>query len=113
MIDILSAAPITCALLDAQGVYQGMVSVAPHALTDRHLPTITECDLPAGEYQWVPASETANPFGGEFVALKFLRVQARLNAQAEQAAAGGVRAGSLQAAIDAAVAAKIKTLLGA
>lgn len=95
---------IRCAQIDAQGVYQGMVEVEPAQLTDRHLPTITECDLPAGEYRWVPEPVTdANPFGGKFVPLRFEAVQAKLAAQAEREAAGGVKGAQLQRAVQAEV----------
>lgn len=92
---------IRCAQIDAQGVYQGMVEVEASALTDRHLPTITSCDLPAGEYRWGP--DTANPFGGKFVPLKFEVIQAKLAAQAEREAAGGVKGAQLQRAVQAEV----------
>lgn len=95
---------IRCAHLDAQGVYQGMVEIEPAQLTDRHLPTITECDLPPGEYRWQaePVSE-ANAFGGKFVPLKFDAIQAKLAAQAEREAAGGVKGAQLQRAVQAEV----------
>jgi hypothetical protein len=41
---------ITAALLDAEGYFLRMDSVAE--LTPLHLPEITECDLPPREYQW-------------------------------------------------------------
>lgn len=92
---------IRCAQLDAQGVYQGMVEVEPAQLTDRHLPTITECDLPAGEYRW--QADPANAFGGKFVPLRFEAVQAKLAAQAEREAGGGVKGAQLQRAVQAEV----------
>lgn len=56
---------ITAARLDAQAIYQGMDTLDhPAQLTDRHLPQITACDLPAGLYQWVP--DARNPYGGAF-----------------------------------------------
>ena len=70
-----------CAVLDANGVFIGMEEVAdPVDLTDRHLPSITECDLPPGEYAWHPDPD--NPYGGEFVALPMrLRLAAREGAR--------------------------------
>ena len=72
-----------CAVLDAAGVFIGMEEV--DTPTARHLPQITACDLPAGEYAWQP--DGANPYGGEFVALPMrLRLAAR---EAIAAAKGG------------------------
>lgn len=51
---------IKAALLDApassgKGVYLRIDELPGEAaLTDRHVPQITECDLPANEYVWVP-----------------------------------------------------------
>lgn len=54
-----------CAVLGPGNVYLGMEEVGTP--TDRHLPAITECDLPPGEYRWV--ADESNPYGGAFVAL--------------------------------------------
>lgn len=72
-----------CAVLDADGVYIGMEEV--DTPTARHLPQITACDLPPGEYAW--QVDAGNPYGGEFVALPLrLRLAAR---EALAAAKGG------------------------
>lgn len=97
---------IRCASIDAQSVYQGMVEIDDAELTDRHLTSIPECDLPPGQYRWIP--EAGAPYGGQFVALKFLDAQARLQAADEK----GVKAGDMNAAIDRAVTARLKALLG-
>lgn len=67
---------IKAARLDAQGRYLGMEDLPDAgALTERHLATITECDLPAdGSYQWVP--EDDNPYGGAFWPVKHLQLLA-------------------------------------
>lgn len=54
-----------CAVLDANGVFVGMEEVDNP--TDRHLPQITECDLPPGEYVW--HAHDGNACGGEFLPL--------------------------------------------
>lgn len=41
---------VRAARLDENDVYVGMEEVAE--LTDRHLPHVTECDLPPGRYRW-------------------------------------------------------------
>ncbi len=62
---------IKAALLDERGVYQRMDELEDESkLTAQHLPRITECDLPAGEYVWQPAKVgERNPFGGSFFPL--------------------------------------------
>lgn len=56
---------IKAALLDEQGVFLRMDQVkSKAALTARHVPSITECDLPPGKYKWVEDKE--NPYGGAF-----------------------------------------------
>ena len=57
------------ALLDADGIYQGLVDT--QEITPLHLPQITTCDLPPGKYRWVP--DSGDPLGGAFWPLKFLR----------------------------------------
>jgi hypothetical protein len=59
---------IKAALLDEQGIFLGIDELTDAGqLTDRHLPLITECDLPSGRYRWVPAEVTKNnPYGGAF-----------------------------------------------
>ncbi len=57
---------VRAALIDAGGVYQGMVELEEDQLTSRHLPQITDCDLPPNAgYKWVVDRD--NPFGGAFV----------------------------------------------
>lgn len=53
-----------CARVDPNGVYLGMVEVAPEDLTAQHLPAVAECDLTAGHARWV--AELDNPYGGRF-----------------------------------------------
>lgn len=44
---------VFAARLDDRGVYQGVDELdSAEALTDRHLPEVTECDLPPGKYRW-------------------------------------------------------------
>ncbi|MCS7002800.1 MAG: hypothetical protein NZ518_08125 [Dehalococcoidia bacterium] len=52
---------VRCALLDERDVYLGMVEVEEDRLTDRHLPEITDCDLPRGEYRWDREARTFVP----------------------------------------------------
>jgi hypothetical protein len=40
------------ALLDAAGIYLGIVEVDKTELTARHLPQIPECDLEPGRWRW-------------------------------------------------------------
>lgn len=74
---------ISAALLDAEGNFLRMDSLTSEKdLTDRHLPQITSCDLPAGVYRWVPSEDRATfPQGGSFLPVRFIEVQAQ-NAQA-------------------------------
>jgi len=72
---------IKVALLDESGVYLRMDELADESqLTDRHVPRITACDLPAGEYRWVPderknaAGEMLNPYGGAFWQVSWLQL---------------------------------------
>jgi hypothetical protein len=61
---------IRAALLDNDGVYLRMDELESEAqLTPLHLATITECDLPAGQYRWSP--DPANPFGGAFQSIEW------------------------------------------
>lgn len=56
---------IKAAVLDAQNVYWGIDELENEAaITDRHVLSITQCDLPVGRYRWVP--DDANPYGGAF-----------------------------------------------
>lgn len=61
---------IKAALLDEQGLYLRMDELAEADLTERHVPTIKACDLPAGQYRWVP--DERNPYGGAFWPMKWL-----------------------------------------
>jgi hypothetical protein len=60
---------IRAALLDERGVYLRMDEV--EELTDRHVPTITACDLPPGRYLWIP--DETNTYGGAFWELDWLK----------------------------------------
>ena len=56
---------LRAALLDATGVYLQIDELASDRdLTPQHLPQITECDLPPGQYRWVV--ESTAPEGGRF-----------------------------------------------
>ncbi len=48
------------ALLDDADIYLEMVDVKQSALTDRHLPEITSCDLPPGVCKWDRKAKTFN-----------------------------------------------------
>lgn len=66
---------IKAALLDEQGIFLRIDELkSKSALTDRHLPAITECDLPAGRYVWL--ADDANPYGGAFWPVPKLRSRA-------------------------------------
>ena len=71
---------IKAALLDPRGVYLRMDELGSVAeLTERHLPQIRACDLPSGEYLWIPDDRArpdgapANEYGGTFWPLAWLR----------------------------------------
>lgn len=67
---------IKAALLDERGVYLRVDELASEAdLTPQHLPQITYCDLPAGEYVWLP--DDAGDYGGAFWPVGWLRQCAR------------------------------------
>lgn len=59
---------IKAALLDEQGIFLRIDEVADEAaLTERHLPQITTCDLPPGRYRWIAQpDDKTNPYGGSF-----------------------------------------------
>lgn len=59
---------LKAALLDEQGIFLRIDELDDaEALTERHLPQITDCDLPPGRYRWVPdPDDNANPYGGSF-----------------------------------------------
>src|SRR5690242_6805793 len=83
--------PILAALLDENGVYLRMDELPDKsALTERHLPKITACDLPPGEYRWVPSPkrDKTNPYGGQFVSIAWQKAidETRAKALAEAAA---------------------------
>src|SRR5688572_14868512 len=56
------------ALLDDNDVFIRVEEVVEP--TNRHLPQITECDLPSGKYQWI--ADSNNPYGGAFWPVKWL-----------------------------------------
>lgn len=63
---------LRAALIDANGVFLRMDELAdPREMTARHLPQITDCDLPSGKYKWVP--DPMNPYGGAFWDLAWLK----------------------------------------
>jgi hypothetical protein len=62
---------IKAALLDKEGVYLRIDVLSSAAeITDRHLPQITECDLPPNRYKWIPDPTGKNTYGGSFSPLK-------------------------------------------
>ena len=67
---------IKAALLDAPaaggtGVYLRMDELADESrLTERHVPTVTSCDRPAGQYRWIP--DPGNAFGGALWPISYL-----------------------------------------
>lgn len=81
---------VKAALLDApaasgKGVFVRMDTLASEAeLTDRHLPEIQACDLPAGRYVWIPGKGSVS---GQFVEQ---RVLARINRPDFDAAFAGL-----------------------
>lgn len=60
---------ITCALIDEQNIYRGLVTVNESEITDLHLPQIRDCDLVPGKYRW-EANAVSLPFGGTFIPIK-------------------------------------------
>jgi len=58
----------TVALLDRERrVYLRMVEIDESLIDPAiHLPQITQCDLPADAYRWVPQPVEENPLGGRF-----------------------------------------------
>ena len=79
------------ALLDApaasgQGIYVRMVEIEADALTDRHLPQITSCDLPSKEYVWLPDDNPSNPYGGAFHSVAVIARREELRIQVEKEA---------------------------
>lgn len=59
-------------------------------LTDRHVPSITVCDLPPERYLWIPDERTRpgdgslmNEYGGAFWDLPWMREMAKHRAKAE------------------------------
>jgi hypothetical protein len=57
------------ALLSPAGIFLRIEEV--EQLTERHLPQIVECDLPTGQYQWIPDPD--NPYGGAFWHVKWVQ----------------------------------------
>jgi hypothetical protein len=96
---------IRCALIDERGIYQGMTEIDESELGPQHLPTITDCDLPAGQYQWVV--DAGNPYGGKFVSMRMLQAAQRLKEEVAHAMA----APNLQTLIEAAVRRRIEQIL--
>jgi len=90
---------IRAVLLDApaaggMGVYLRVDELADEtALTERHVPAISACDLPPGKYRWVPDANPRNPFGGAFWPLNYLN---RLAQDQVDVAAAEARAGARQ-----------------
>ena len=88
---------IKAALLDApaasgNGTFLRVDTLADdRALTDRHVPAITACDLPTGKYLWIP--DAGNPFGGAFWPINYLN---RLAQDQVDVAAAEARAGARQ-----------------
>lgn len=63
---------VKAALLDERGVYLRMDELADETqLTAQHVPSITSCDLPPGQYKWI--AEEMNEYGGAFWPIKWLK----------------------------------------
>jgi hypothetical protein len=63
---------IKAALLDERGIYLRMDEVQSESdLTASHVPSITECDLPAGKYKWI--ADATNEYGGAFWPVDWLK----------------------------------------
>lgn len=70
------------ALLNPAGIFLRVEDV--DVLTENHLPQITECDLPPGQYKWI--ADPNNPYGGAFWSVRWL--QRREQDQLDKVAAG-------------------------
>jgi hypothetical protein len=67
----IKAALLSAPAAGGMGVYLRIDELADDSqLTDRHVPAVTECDLPAGKYRWLP--DPGNPFGGAFWPINYL-----------------------------------------
>jgi hypothetical protein len=84
----MKAALLSAPAASGKGVYLRMVDVAPDEITDRHVPSITECDLPRGRYVWIPGGDPRNTYppneyGGTFVAREVLALGIPLHRQGD------------------------------
>lgn len=74
---------IKAALLDAQGRYLRIDELEDElGLTPRHLPQITECDLPPKRYRWI--ADPDNPARGAFWPVEWVEKIERTRAEAAQ-----------------------------
>lgn len=63
---------IKAALLDERGIFLRIDELADASqLTERHLRSITSCDLPSGQYRWI--KDDSNEYGGAFWSVEWLR----------------------------------------
>lgn len=60
---------VQCALLDENDMFIGMAQVLPSQATDRHVLTVTSCDLAVGQYKWHFADQTFHSVKSRSVAL--------------------------------------------
>jgi hypothetical protein len=84
----MKAALLDTSAASGKAIFLRMVDVEPAELTDRHVATITECDLEPGRYVWVPSedprnADPPNPYGGTFVAKELLAAGVPLDRQGE------------------------------
>lgn len=90
---------IKAALLDERGIYLRMDELEDLSqLTERHLPSITSCDLEAGLYVWIPDDRLRpdgtliNIYGGAFWEIAWLKRTAATHAKAvEEARKANIR----------------------
>lgn len=52
---------VTVAIIDAEGVYRGIETIAADALTDRHAQVPADCDLAPGKYRWSAEHQRFDP----------------------------------------------------
>ena len=54
-------ATVTVAIIDADGVYRGIDTIAADALTDKQVPVPADCDLAPGKYRWSAEHQRFDP----------------------------------------------------
>ena len=51
----------TVAIIDADGVYRGIDTIAADALNDKHVQVPADCDLAPGKYRWSAEHQRIEP----------------------------------------------------